>query len=85
MHMNQLLTLALSIATAEAAVKGFNYGSTKGDGSARTQSDFESQFKTAKSLVGTDGFNSARLYTMIVGAYIVPFCGAPWIKHYANH
>ena len=67
MHMNQLLSLALSIVTVEAAYKGFNYASTNGDGSARTQSDFESYFKTAKSLVGTSGFTSARLYTMIVG------------------
>jgi len=46
--------------------KGFNYGSTFTDGSAKTQTDFEDEFNAAKNLVGTSGFTSARLYTMIV-------------------
>jgi len=59
--------LAASLVSSAAAVyQGFNYPSTNGDGSARVQSDFESDFSTAKALVGTDGgFTSARLYTMI--------------------
>ncbi|KAJ5651241.1 glucan endo-1-3-beta-glucosidase eglC [Penicillium longicatenatum] len=65
MQMKQILALALSIATAEAAYKGFNYGSTNEDGSTRYKSEFVSQFKNAKNLIGTSGFNSARLYTMI--------------------
>jgi hypothetical protein len=40
--------------------KGFNYGSA-----GMTQSSFETQFNLAKNLVGTSGFTSARLYTMI--------------------
>lgn len=66
MQYKQLLALALSLATADAAYQGFNYGSTNSDGSYKQQSDFENEFKTAKNLVGTSGFTSARLYTMIV-------------------
>ncbi|KAJ5815570.1 hypothetical protein N7474_007347 [Penicillium riverlandense] len=67
MHFTSLLALALSLGTSQAALQGFNYGSTNGDGSSRTQSQFQELFKTAKGLVGTEGFNSARLYTMIQG------------------
>lgn len=59
-----LSTLCLSALTA-AQQKGFNYGSTNGDGSCRVQSDFEDLFSTARNLVGNSGFTSARLYTMI--------------------
>ena len=45
------------MSTASAVVyKGFNYGSG---------ADFQNEFNTAKNLVGTSGFASARLYTMI--------------------
>ncbi|KNG82215.1 glucan endo-1,3-beta-glucosidase eglC [Aspergillus nomiae NRRL 13137] len=67
MQLTHLLAFALSLATSEAAYKGFNYGATKADGSVKSQSDFESEFSTAKGLVGTAGFTSARLYTMIQG------------------
>ncbi|RLL95291.1 hypothetical protein CFD26_102962 [Aspergillus turcosus] len=67
MHFTQLAALALALATSEAAYQGFNYGSTKSDGSVKSQSDFQSEFLTAKNLVGTSGFTSARLYTMIQG------------------
>ncbi|KAI9048371.1 hypothetical protein LZ554_007207 [Drepanopeziza brunnea f. sp. 'monogermtubi'] len=62
-----LLALAASLLEVSAVVyKGFNYGATKSDGYApRIQSDFESLFSTAKNLVGTSGFTSARLYTTI--------------------
>ena len=62
-----LLILAASIAFASAIYQGFNYGSTFTNGSALVQSDFESRFTTAQNLVGTSGFTSARLYTMIQG------------------
>ncbi|KKK20518.1 glucan endo-1,3-beta-glucosidase eglC [Aspergillus rambellii] len=65
--LSHILALALSIAASEAAYKGFNYGSTNPDGSYKAQSDFESEFTTAKNLIGTSGFTSARLYTMIQG------------------
>jgi len=66
MHAATLLAL---VATASAsAIQGFNYGSTKPDGSFNSQQDFESQFQAAQKLAGTNGaFNSARLYTMIQG------------------
>ncbi|KAF8854740.1 glycoside hydrolase [Acephala macrosclerotiorum] len=65
MRSSGLLALAGS---ASAVYQGFNYGATKSDGyTVRAQSDFESLFSTAKNLVGTSGFTSARLYTMIQG------------------
>ena len=54
-------------ASALAAEKGFNYGSTNSDGTIKHQSDFEGEFNSAKNLVGAPGFTSARLYTMIQG------------------
>ncbi|KAK4499952.1 hypothetical protein PRZ48_008138 [Zasmidium cellare] len=58
----------LSLASAAAAqIRGFNYGATNNDGSVRAQSDFEAEFNRAKSLQGTSGFTSGRLYTMIQG------------------
>ncbi|KAK1990973.1 glucan 1,3-beta-glucosidase [Colletotrichum falcatum] len=67
--MRTSLTLAAVYAAAIAtAFQGFNYGSTFTDGRPKTQSDFESEFRTAASLEGTDGaFTSARLYTMVQG------------------
>ncbi|RSM20444.1 hypothetical protein CDV31_000668 [Fusarium ambrosium] len=65
---SHILTLAVTLGIASAAFQGFNYGTTLSDGSAKTQSDFENEFKTAASLEGTGGaFTSARLYTMIQG------------------
>lgn len=66
MRSSTLLALVASISTSQAVYQGFNYGSTAADGSFRSQSDFEALFNTAKGLVGTSGFSSARLYTMIV-------------------
>uniref|UniRef100_L2GBE6 Probable glucan endo-1,3-beta-glucosidase eglC n=1 Tax=Colletotrichum fructicola (strain Nara gc5) TaxID=1213859 RepID=L2GBE6_COLFN len=61
------LAAVLYAATA-SAFQGFNYGSTFTDGSAKTQADFEAEFKAAASLEGTNGaFTSARLYTMVQG------------------
>lgn len=67
MFSKQVIALALSIAAAEAAHQGFNYGTTKSDGSYNLEADFKTEFQTAKNLVGTSGFTSARLYTMIQG------------------
>ncbi|KAK7432642.1 hypothetical protein QQZ08_000850 [Neonectria magnoliae] len=65
---NSLLAMAATVSAASAAFQGFNYGATFGDGTVKVQTDFENEFKTAASLVGTDGaFTSARLYTMIQG------------------
>lgn len=58
--MKTTLALLSGASTALAAVKGFNYGAQ-----GQSQAQFEASFKTAASLKGTTGFNSARLYTMI--------------------
>ena len=61
-----LLALATTLAIARAQVyQGFNYGSVFTDGSAITQTDYEDHFSTAQQLVGTSGFTSARLFTMV--------------------
>lgn len=65
MRSAALLAAAASIAACSASgLQGFNYGSTKSDGSFQMQSDFEALFAAAKKV--TNGFNSARLYTTIV-------------------
>lgn len=65
---SHLLSLAVLVTSASAAVyQGFNYGSTFTDGSPVPESEFQSRFTTAQNLVGTSGFSSARLYTMIQG------------------
>jgi glucan endo-1,3-beta-D-glucosidase len=67
MRSSLLLALAASVSSTLAVYQGFNYGSTQTDGSVKSETDFENEFKTAQNLVGTSGFTSARLYTMIVG------------------
>jgi glucan endo-1,3-beta-D-glucosidase len=60
------LASILALATAATAqLRGFNYGATNADGSCRGYSDFVRYFNDAKSLSGTSGFTSARLYTSI--------------------
>ena len=61
-----LLALVAAVSPAMAQIKGFNSGSTFTDGSGKQQSDFQAEFAAAKALVGTSGFTSTRLYTMIV-------------------
>jgi len=53
------------LSTANAAIKGFNYGANFNNDQAKTLVDFEYEFNAAKTLPGTDGWTSARLYTMI--------------------
>ena len=62
-----IIALAAS-ATAVTAqgIQGFNYGATNSDGSFKDQSRYEQEFDVAKNLETTSGWNSARLYTMIV-------------------
>jgi glucan endo-1,3-beta-D-glucosidase len=64
--------LAVAAATINSAVAqnsvvlGFNAGATTDKGVAKTQQDFEKEFKTAKSLSGAPGsFNTIRLYSNI--------------------
>ncbi|KAF6820204.1 glucan 1,3-beta-glucosidase [Colletotrichum sojae] len=67
MRVLSLAALLSAVSTAQA-FQGFNYGSTFTDGRAKTQADFEAEFRAAASLEGTKGaFTSARLYTMVQG------------------
>ena len=66
MVASKLLSFAACAASVTAQVyQGFNYGSVFTDNSPITQPDYEDEFNTAKQLVGTSGFTSARIYTMI--------------------
>ncbi|MCJ1338889.1 hypothetical protein MMC09_004178 [Bachmanniomyces sp. S44760] len=67
MHISNIIVLGTSVATTAAVFQGFNYGSTNTDGSAIGEDQYRSEFATAQQLVGTSGFSSARLYTMIQG------------------
>lgn len=61
-----VLASAAVLSTADAALKGFNYGAFFLDQSPKHQVDFEYEFKAAKQLAGTNAqFTSARLYTMV--------------------
>ena len=53
------------LSSANAAIKGFNYGAQFNNDQAKQQVDFEYEFNAAKQLPGTNGWTSARLYTMI--------------------
>lgn len=65
MIASKLLAFAASAASVVAQFQGFNYGSVYTDGSPITQQDYENEFTTAQNLVGTSGFTSARIYTLI--------------------
>ena len=66
MFVARLVALAAAVATASAQTyQGFNYGSTNTDNSPVTESQFQNGFSTAQKLVGTSGFSSARIFTMI--------------------
>ncbi|MCJ1453513.1 hypothetical protein MMC28_003860 [Mycoblastus sanguinarius] len=66
MLTSTLVALAASFSFAYAQIyQGFNYGSTHSDNSAVVESDYQSDFTTAQNVVGTSGFTSARIYTMI--------------------
>ncbi|TAQ84781.1 hypothetical protein B7494_g6887 [Chlorociboria aeruginascens] len=78
MHSATLLALAASLSISSAVYQGFNYGATLADGvTVKVQSDYESEFSTAKGLVGNSGFTSARLYTTRQGATSDPIAAIP--------
>ncbi|KAI1350288.1 GPI-anchored cell wall beta-1,3-endoglucanase EglC [Xylaria sp. FL0043] len=67
-----VLALAAAAGSANAAaspantgIKGFNYGAFFLNQQAKVQNDFAYEFNRAKTLPGTSGWTSARLYTMI--------------------
>ncbi|KAJ4362636.1 hypothetical protein N0V95_001441 [Ascochyta clinopodiicola] len=62
---SSIVASAALLSTANAAIKGFNYGAQFNNDAAKTLADFEYEFNAAKNLPGTDGWTSARLYTMI--------------------
>ncbi|KAF2962736.1 hypothetical protein GQX73_g10840 [Xylaria multiplex] len=64
--------LAAAVGTVDAAaspantgIKGFNYGAFFLNQQAKVQADFAYEFNRAKTLPGTSGWTSARLYTMV--------------------
>jgi len=65
MRVSLTFSIAAALATANAQLRGFNYGSSFTTGAAKQQSDFEAEFNAAKNLPGAGGFTSARIYTMI--------------------
>jgi glucan endo-1,3-beta-D-glucosidase len=67
MFISHLLAIAASVSFVSAVYQGFNYGSVFTDNSPIGESDYQKDFSTAQNLVGTSGFTSARLYTMIQG------------------
>jgi glucan endo-1,3-beta-D-glucosidase len=76
MRSSTLFAVMASISAAAAVSQGFNYGSTNPDGSYKDQATYTAEFTTAQNLVGTSGFTSARLYTMIVSGP----AHYPWIS-----
>ncbi|KAJ4378787.1 hypothetical protein N0V86_005660 [Didymella sp. IMI 355093] len=62
---SSVVASAALLSTANAAIKGFNYGAQFNNDAAKKLADFEYEFNDAKNLPGTDGWTSARLYTMI--------------------
>jgi len=54
------LALAAAVSGADAYWKGFNIGATNPDGSCKSQSDWETDFRTMQGLDGD--FTSARVY-----------------------
>ncbi|KAK1918773.1 hypothetical protein P3342_010244 [Pyrenophora teres f. teres] len=69
MHFSTALAFAAAAvgsALAQGTIMGFNSGSTDDKGNAKSQADFEKEFRTAKNLEGAAGnFTTIRLYTSI--------------------
>lgn len=55
---------AAAVSAANSGIKGFNYGAFFLNQAAKQQADFAYEFNRAKSLPGTSGWTSARLYSM---------------------
>jgi glucan endo-1,3-beta-D-glucosidase len=64
MRASSVLAAAGLLSSVSAAIKGFNYGANFNNNQAKVLADFEYEFNAAKQLPGTDGWTSARLYTM---------------------
>ena len=70
MRASALLALAAFLSTASALYRGFNYLPTFTNLTSKGLPDFQDEFTAARNLIGTSGFTSARLYTMIQGGTI---------------
>lgn len=78
MLFSRFFALSSALSVAVAQYKGFNYGNVFTNGAPKQQVDFENEFNTAKNLIGTSGFTSARLYTMIqAGTANTPISAIP--------
>lgn len=55
---SSVVASAALLSTANAAIKGFNYGAQFNNDAAKTLVDFEYEFNHAKTLPGTDGWTS---------------------------
>lgn len=68
MRVSTALCIAATLGStvAQGTILGFNSGASDDKGVAKTQQDFEREFKAAKSLNGAPGdFNTIRLYSNI--------------------
>lgn len=66
--LSSALAVAATFSVADAAIKGFNSGSTFSTGVSKQQIDFAWEMRAAQQLPGTNGaWTSVRLYTMIQG------------------
>lgn len=66
--LTSAVAFAATLSCADAAIKGFNSGSTFSTGAPKQQVDFAYEMKAAQALPGTNGaWTSVRLYTMIQG------------------
>jgi glucan endo-1,3-beta-D-glucosidase len=66
MRFTAALSIAATLGAAQATILGFNSGASDDKGNAKSQQDFEREFKAAKSLNGAPGdFNTIRLYSNI--------------------
>ncbi|EUC27973.1 glycoside hydrolase family 17 protein [Bipolaris zeicola 26-R-13] len=83
MRFTTALVLAATAVTGAVAqdsfVLGFNSGATDDKGKAKTQADFEKEFKTAQNLKGAPGkFNTIRLYSNVqAGTTDTPIAAFP--------
>jgi glucan endo-1,3-beta-D-glucosidase len=83
MRFTALLAVAAaavgSALAQDSVIMGFNAGATDDTGKAKTQADFEKEFKTAKSLQGAPGnFTTIRLYSNIqAGTTNTPIAAFP--------
>jgi glucan endo-1,3-beta-D-glucosidase len=78
MRFSLAFGVAAALATADAQIRGFNYGASFTTGAPKYQADFEAEFNAAKNLPGAGGFTSARIYTMIqAGTTNTPISAIP--------